>query len=63
MRLKVSTCSAYWEGTSELLLYNKGGLDHVEVGLGQREPQRALTTCVWLQRTGPPLRKMTRIWT
>ena len=63
MHLKVSTSAAYWEGTSELLPYNKGGPDHVEVGLGQREPQRALMTCVWLQRTDPPLRKMTRIWT
>ena len=45
MRLKVSTFSAYWEGTSELLPYNKGGLDHVEVGLGQRED---LTLCLLL---------------
>ena len=28
-----------------------------------RETQRALKTCVWLQRTDPPLRKMTHIWT
>ena len=68
MGLKVSTSSAYWEGKSELLPYNKGGLDHAEVGLGQRgshkaEPQRALKTCVWLQRTEPPLKRMTRIWT
>ena len=56
------------ERQTELLPYNKGGLDHVEVGLGQKEPQRAepqraLKICVWLQRTDPPLRKMTHIWT
>ena len=36
MRLKVSTSSAYWEGTSARAtsLY-KGALDHVEVGLDQ----------------------------
>ena len=42
MRLKVSTSSAYWGGGghhTELLPCNKGGLDHVEVGLGQRAPE------------------------
>ena len=43
MRLKVSTSLAYWEGTSELLPYNKVGLDHVEVGLGQRGGRSRLT--------------------
>ena len=32
------------ERQTELLPYNKGGLDHVEVGLDQRQPQRALRT-------------------
>ena len=51
------------ERQTGLLPYNKGGLDHDEVGLDQRQPKRALKTCFWLQRTDPPLRKMTRIWT
>ena len=59
MRLKVSTSSAYWEGTSD----RATSLDSVEVDLDQREPQRALKTCVWLQRTDRPLKRMTRIWT
>ena len=66
MRLKVSTSSAYCEGT-KLLPYNKGGLDLVEVGLDQNkpqraEPQKAVEACVWVQGTDPPL-KMTHIWT
>ena len=60
MRLKVSTSSSI---LGELLPGNKGSLDHVEVGLEQRQPQRALKTCVWLQITDPPLRKRTHIWT
>ena len=33
MHLKVSTSSAYWEGTSDRATPYKGGLDRVEVGL------------------------------
>ena len=51
------------ERQTRLLPYNKVGLDRVEDGLDQREPQRALKTCVWVQRTDPPLKMKTHIWT
>ena len=36
---------------SELLPYNKGGLDHVEIGLGLKEPQRAEEDDMYLDLT------------
>ena len=43
MRLKVLTSSAYCETEcqTELLPDNKGGQDHVEGGLDQKQPLRA----------------------